>query len=138
MAFSLKNLFGGAVEKVVTSVGNALDKNITNKEEKMAAEKAITEVLLEHQSNLDNEVTERLKADMTSDSWLSKNIRPMTLIFVTAIVTGITLFDGNIGDFAINTSYLPIWQSAFVTIFMFYFGSRGLEKIAQNVNLNKK
>ena len=135
--FSLKDLLGSAVGSVVDSVGNALDANITNKEERMAAEKAVTEVLLNFQANLDSEVTERLRIDMTSDSWLSKNVRPVTLIATFLIVVLITLLDGNIGDFSVNVTYLPIWQSAFITILMFYFGSRGVEKVVKDINTAK-
>ena len=135
--FSLKDFFGSAIDSVVSSVGDAIDKNVTNKEEKLAAEKAITEVLLNYQGELDSEVTERLRIDMTSDSWLSKNVRPLTLIATFTIMVVTTLFDGNVGEFSVNVSYLPIWQSAFITVLMFYFGSRGIEKIVKDYNTGK-
>lgn len=136
--FSLKNLLGSAVDSLVSSIGKALDDNITNKEEKLAAEKAIAEVVLNHEADLDSEVTERLRIDMDSDSWLSKNVRPLTLIAVFTIISIMTLFDGNIGNFSVSTAYLPLWQGAFSTILIAYFGSRGAEKIFKTVNAKKK
>ena len=138
MAFSLKNLLGSAVEKVVGSVGKALDDNITNKEEKMAAEKAITEVLANYQISLDAEVTERLSIDMNSDSVLSKNIRPITLIFTTVVITSLAITHGNFGDFVVEEAYITLFQSLLILQYGFYFGSRGVEKVIQSINSNKK
>ena len=138
MAFSLKNLLGGAVEKVVGSVGKALDDNITNIEEKMAAEKAITEVLANYQISLDAEVTERLSIDMNSDSVLSKNIRPITLIFTTIVITSLAITHGNFGDFVVEEAYITLFQSLLILQYGFYFGSRGIEKVIQSINSNKK
>ena len=135
--FNLKQLLGLDAGTLIEKVSTGLDDLITNEEERAEAKRAIAEVLLNHEASLDSEVTERLRIDMTSDSWLSKNIRPLTLGAVFLIVSLITLFDGNIGSFHIQTGYLPLWESAFLTILVAYFGSRGAEKIFKDINTSK-
>ena len=136
--FNLKQLLGLDAGGLVDKVTSGLDNLFTNEEERAEAKKAIAEVILNHEASLDSEVTERLRIDMTSDSWLSKNIRPLTLGAVFAIVAFITLFDGNVGTFSVETAYLPLWQGAFTTILIAYFGSRGAEKIFKDIKTTKK
>lgn len=136
--FNLKALLGLDAGTLLDKVGGVVDSFTTTEEERAEAKKAIAEVLLNHEANLDSEVTERLRIDMTSDSWLSKNVRPMTLIATFGIVALITLFDGNIGNFSVETAYLPLWQGAFMTILIAYFGSRGAEKIFKDIKTTKK
>lgn len=101
----------------------------------------------EHEENLESELTERLKLDMTSDSWLPKNVRPMALIFMTitvSILAFFTVFDDKLVDNQLQA--LNVWVPFFTTLMMviygFYFGSRGIEKVqkiraARNTELEK-
>ena len=74
-----------------------------------------------------HELTDRLKADMASDSWLSKNIRPMTLI---AILGGYFIFAGlSAGGIQVNEAYVKLLGEWGMLIMSFYFGGRTLEKI---------
>ena len=74
-----------------------------------------------------HEITERLKADMGSDSWLSKNIRPMTLI---AILAGYFVFAGlSAAKIDVNSEYVQLLGQWGMLIMSFYFGGRTLEKI---------
>ena len=111
---------------------------MNSKEEKLKAQKEITEVLLKYQGNLDSEVTERLKADMQSDNKLSKSIRPASLIFTTFVVSAFAITDGNFGDFMVDKAYITLFQSLMLLQYGFYFGSRGIEKITKGVNINIK
>ena len=72
--------------------------------------------------------TERWKLDMQSDSFLSKNIRPLVLIFLTVIFTALAFFDGNIGGFKVAEEYIPIFQSLLITVYGAYFVGRTWEK----------
>jgi hypothetical protein len=73
------------------------------------------------------EVTKRAQADMASDSWLSKNIRPMTLIFILVVYTA---FAGmSAGDIEVNNNYVELLGQWGMLIMSFYFGGRTLEKI---------
>lgn len=79
-----------------------------------------------------HELTERLKADMGSDSWLSKNIRPMTLVFILITYTAFGLMSA--WDIEVNNNYVELLGQWGMLIMSFYFGGRTLEKI---MNLKK-
>ena len=138
MGFSLKDFLGNSAAKVVEAIGTALDKNITNREERDAAKLELTKVFLESQRDSEIELTKRLQADMSSDSWLSKNIRPLTLIFLLVVTAVLTLFDGNVGGFTVNMAYIELYKSLLLVAFCFYYGSRGAEKIMQQIHKSKQ
>tara|TARA_R110001606_G_scaffold129540_2_gene264428 strand:+ start:115 stop:501 length:387 start_codon:yes stop_codon:yes gene_type:complete len=122
----LLDLLGG---NILGSVGNIVDNLTTSDEERLAAKQAIEEVLMQAESNAQEQVTKRWEADMKSDNWLSKNIRPLICIFLTAIFVVLSLFDGNIGGFVIQESYIPIYQTLLITVYGAYFAGRSIEKI---------
>lgn len=77
------------------------------------------------------ELTKRLQADMASDSWLSKNIRPLVLVFLLVMYT---IFAGiSIGDNDINPIYADMLQDMLMAAFGFYFVSRGIEKVTDKI-----
>jgi hypothetical protein len=74
-----------------------------------------------------NNLTDRLKADMGSDSWLSKNIRPMTLIFILVAYSTFAMMSAF--DLETNQAYVELLGQWGMLIMSFYFGGRTLEKI---------
>jgi hypothetical protein len=72
---------------------------------------------------------------MKHGSWLSKNIRPLTLVFLTAIFTVLSVFDGNLQiageDFTIGAAYVPVYQTLLMTVYAAYFAGRSIEKVKQ-------
>tara|TARA_A100001201_G_scaffold128503_1_gene113531 strand:+ start:514 stop:900 length:387 start_codon:yes stop_codon:yes gene_type:complete len=122
----LLNILGG---NVIEKVGNVIDNLSTSKEEALAAKKAIKEVMMKAESDAQEQVTRRWEADMKSDNWLSKNIRPLICIFLTAIFVVISIFDGNAGGFEIAPAYIPIYQTLLITVYGAYFAGRSIEKI---------
>jgi hypothetical protein len=119
---------------IIKEVGDVLDKLTTTKEEKLEASKTIQEILEKANSDAQAQVTERWKADMASDSFLSKNIRPLVLIFLTAVFTILSFFDGNVGDFTVADQYVPVFQSLLITVYGAYFVGRTWEKAKQSGN----
>ena len=79
----MKKLFQWLTGGVIKEVGNVIDKLTTTKEEKLEAQRLIQEILEKADSEAQQQVTDRWKADMASDSWLAKNIRPLVLVFLT-------------------------------------------------------
>jgi len=122
----LLDILGGGVIK---QVGDVLDKLTTSKEEKLAAQQKIEEVLMQAEANAQEQVTRRWEADMKSDNWLSKNIRPLICIFLSIMFVVISIFDGNAGGFTIAPAYVPIYQTLLITVYGAYFAGRSLEKI---------
>jgi len=122
----LLDLLGGGI---IQQVGNVVDNLTTSKEERMAAKRAMEEIFIKAEAQAQEQVTKRWEADMKSDNWLSKNIRPLICIFLTAIFVVLSLFDGNIGGFVIQESYIPIYQTLLITVYGAYFAGRSIEKI---------
>ena len=123
-------LFGGAGLDVADKIGGLVDKFVRTKDEKAAFEKEMTVIFQEHELSLEKEISARHKADMASDSWLSKNIRPMITIFSLAIYTLFAITDGNLGSFNIADRYVELMGQILSYALGFYFTSRGLEKIS--------
>ena len=82
---------------------------------------------LQADMNEQDNLTERAKADMASDSWLSKNIRPMTLIFILVVYTVFAMMSAY--GYNANESYVTLLGQWGMLIMSFYFGGRTLEKI---------
>tara|TARA_X000001382_G_scaffold65474_1_gene45411 strand:- start:1543 stop:1929 length:387 start_codon:yes stop_codon:yes gene_type:complete len=125
MSKLLNFLGGGVIEKL----GNVVDNLSTSEEERLAAKQAMEEVLVKAEAQAQEQVTRRWEADMRSDNWLSKNIRPLVCIFLTAIFVILSVFDGNVGGFTIQESYIPIYQTLLITVYGAYFAGRSIEKI---------
>jgi len=98
------------------------DKQLTPKDKETALK------LLEMDVVEMQEVSKRWESDMKSDSWLSKNTRPMTLIFLTMSTVLIILLDSFNIDFGVNTEWIDLLKSLLITTYVAYFGSRGVEK----------
>ena len=125
MSKLLKILGGNVIEKV----GGVIDNLTTTEEERLAAKQAMEEVLMQAEADAQEQVTRRWEADMKSDNWLSKNIRPLICIFLTAMFVIISIFDGNAGGFEIASAYIPIYQTLLITVYGAYFAGRSIEKI---------
>ena len=98
----MKKILAWLTGGVIKEVGNVIDKLTTTEEEKLEAQRLIQEILEKADSEAQEQVTARWEADMKSDSWLSKNIRPAVLIFLTVVFTILAFFDGNIGEFKVT------------------------------------
>lgn len=94
-----------------------------NKEDKDTALKLIELDLIEMQ-----EVTKRWQSDMLSDSWLSKNVRPMAIVFLTVVTAIFISLDGST-NFEVDDVWVDLLKTLLVTTYLAYFGSRGVEKI---------
>ena len=109
---------------LLRTVGNLIrgDKNITpeNKEEALK--------LLEIDMVELQEISKRWSSDMASDSWLSKNTRPMTLIFLTVSAVFLIVLDSLNIDFGVSTEWIDLLKGLLITVYVSYFGSRGIEK----------
>ena len=113
---------------VIKEIGNVIDKLTTTDEERLEVKKQIQQILEDADTKAQVEVSKRWEADMKSDSFLSKNIRPFILIYLTVIFTSLAFFDGNIGEFALAKEYIPIFQTLLVTVYGAYFVGRTWEK----------
>ena len=121
----LSGLFSGLFK----SAEGILDTTITNKEELQQVKNELEKIVNEAEKNASNQVTDRWKSDNLSDNKLSKNIRPLSLIFVTFVFVIISFMDGNVGEFKLNESYIPVYQTLLLSIYGAYFVGRTITKI---------
>ena len=113
----------------IKDIGGVIDNLHTSGEEKAAAKQKMEEILAAAEQAAQVQVSARWEADMKHGSWLSKNIRPMTLIFLTVVFVILSVFDGNLGDFTISASYVPVYQTLLMTVYAAYFAGRSIEKV---------
>ena len=125
MSKLLSFLGGNTIEKI----GDVVDKLSTSDEERMEAKRMMKQILLDAEAKGQEQVTRRWEADMKSDNWLSKNIRPLICIFLTAMFIIISIFDGNLGEFVISPAYVPIYQTLLITVYGADFAGRSIENI---------
>jgi len=123
---------------VIKEIGNAIDKLTTTEEEKLEIKKQVQQILEDADTKAQEQVTARWQSDMQSDSFLSKNIRPIVLIYLTVIFTICAFFDGNVGEFVIAEEYIPIFQTLLVTVYGAYFVGRSWEKGKSIINNKNK
>ena len=120
------SLLGG---DAIKDVGNIIDNLHTSGEEKAGAKERITQILADAEQKAQAQVSARWEADLKYGSWLSKNIRPLTLIFLTGVFVVLSVFDGNAGEFTIGEAYVPVYQTLLMTVYAAYFAGRSIEKV---------
>lgn len=103
--------------------------------EKAKLEQQELEALLAAQANQENNVSERWKADMASDSWLSKNVRPGTLVYLLTAYLVFALLDG--AGYKISESYVSLLGQWGMLVMTAYFGGRTVEKVMEMRNKGK-
>ena len=121
-------IFSGGADKLVESVGGVLDNLTTSKEEKLEAKRKLEELILNHEAEMQRNVTDRWKADMNSDSWLSKNVRPLVLIFLVVSTVLMIFIDAGAIQFNVEEKWTDLLQLVLFTVIGAYFGGRSLEK----------
>tara|TARA_R110001583_G_scaffold103662_5_gene250933 strand:+ start:286 stop:678 length:393 start_codon:yes stop_codon:yes gene_type:complete len=125
----LTNLFSGGASELVKGVGSVIDNLHTSKEEKMAAELKIKELISSYEVEMEKNITSRWEADLKSDSWLSKNVRPMVLIFLIVCTMLLIFIDAGAINFNVKDSYVDLLQMVLITVIGAYFGGRSFEKV---------
>ena len=125
----LTNLLSGGAAKLVESVGGVIDNLHTSKEEKLEAEAKIKDLVMGYEAEMQKQVTERWKMDMQSDSWLSKNIRPLVLIFLVISTVLLIFIDAGAISFVVEDKWTDLLQLVLITVIGAYFGGRSLEKV---------
>ena len=125
----LGNLLSGGAAELVKGVGGVIDNLHTSKEEKLEAERKIKEVIANYEVEMEKNITSRWEADLKSDSWLSKNVRPMVLIFLIICTMLLIFIDAGTIKFNVKDSYIDLLQIVLITVIGAYFGGRSLEKV---------
>ena len=125
----LGNLLSGGAAELVKGVGGVIDNLHTSKEEKLEAERKIKELVSSYEIEMEKNITERWKMDMQSDSWLSKNIRPLVLVFLVVSTVLMIFIDAGAISFVVEDKWTDLLQLVLITVIGAYFGGRSLEKV---------
>tara|TARA_R100000329_G_scaffold149765_1_gene141068 strand:- start:240 stop:635 length:396 start_codon:yes stop_codon:yes gene_type:complete len=125
-------IFSSGATELVKEVGTVVDDLVTTEEEKSEAKRKLQNMIMNYESELQKEVTTRWTQDMNSDSWLSKNIRPMVLIFLVVSTVVLIFIDGGVIDFHVDSNWINLLQLTLLTVISAYFGGRSWEKIKRN------
>ena len=124
----LTNIFSSGATELVKGVGGVIDNLHTSKEEKLEAAQKIKELVASYEIEMEKQVTSRWEADMKSDSWLSKNVRPMVLIFLVVSTVLMIFIDAGTIKFVVEPKWTDLLQIVLITVIGAYFGGRSLEK----------
>ena len=132
------NIFSGSVTSVIDSVSSAVDKFVTTDKEKLELHNELAKIELEHmlkaselELKFEEEISKRHQSDMISDNWLSKSIRPLTLIFILVMYSLLSISSGF--EFEVTEAYVKLLGEWGMLIMSFYFGGRTVEKVSQIV-----
>ena len=123
------NLLSKGTAELVKNVGGVIDNLHTSAEEKLNAERKIKEMIMGYEAEMQKQVTERWKLDMNSDSWLSKNIRPLVLVFLVVATVLLIFIDAGVITFQVQDKWTDLLQLVLITVIGAYFGGRSLEKV---------
>ena len=144
-----KKLISGSLSKIIKELGEAIDKNVTNDEERLELRNALAQIGLNAELEserialqYEQELSKRHQADMMSDDVYSKRIRPLAVAYLLFVISILAVSDGNFHwnemQFTIQPEYITLFQSLLMTAFMFYFGGRSVEKVAKIISDWKK
>ena len=125
----LGKLLSGGTADLIKNVGGVIDNLHTSKEEKLEAERKVKDLIANYEIEMEKNITERWKMDMQSDSWLSKNIRPLVLIFLVVSTVLMIFIDAGVIAFEVKASWVDLLQLVLITVIGAYFGGRSLEKV---------
>ena len=125
----LSKIFSSGATELVKGIGGVIDNLHTSKEEKLEAEQKVKELVSSYEIEMEKNITERWKMDMQSDSWLSKNIRPLVLVFLVASTVLMIFIDAGTIKFIVEDKWTDLLQLVLITVIGAYFGGRSLEKV---------
>ena len=128
----LSKIFSSGATELIKGVGGVIDNLHTSKEEKLAAELKVKELISNYEVEMEKTITDRWKADMNSDSWLAKNVRPLVLIFLVLSTVLMIFIDAGTIKFQVESKWTDLLQLVLITVIGAYFGGRTLEKSKKN------
>ena len=124
----LTKIFSAGASDLIGSIGGVVDNLTTSKEEKLEAERKIKELVSNYEVEMEKTITDRWKSDMASDSWMSKNVRPLVLVFLVVSTVLMIFIDAGVLSFNVEAKWTDLLQLVLITVIGAYFGGRSIEK----------
>jgi hypothetical protein len=134
------DILSGGVDKIVDSVGAAIDRNVTTDHERLKIQNELEKIKLdaaqqalkleaELELKMEESVTSRWQADMSSDEPIAKKVRPYSLVYLLVVVSILSVIDGNLLSFTVKDVYIELFQALLMLVFGAYYGGRTIEKV---------
>ena len=127
----LTQIFSSGAAELVKGIGGVIDNLHTSGEEKLAAEQKVKELIASYEVQMEKEISSRWNADMKSDSWLSKNVRPLVLVFLVVSTVLMIFIDAGTINFVVEDKWTDLLRLVLITVIGAYFGGRSLEKVKE-------
>ena len=131
------SILSGGVDKIVDSVGTAIDKVITSDEERLVLKNELAKIQLDAkykqealEVQFEQEITSRWKSD--NEHGLTRLVRPAIVVWSFALLTIVVIADGNLGNFAVRAEYIPLVAQIVVASVVSYMGARSFDKYTKN------
>ena len=121
-------IFSAAGGDLIKSVGSVVDDLVTTDEERLEAKNKIETMFREYEAQMQKEVTARWLSD-NQGSWLTKNIRPLVLIFLCVSTVLLIFIDAGVILFIVDEAWKDLLKMVLITCIGAYFGGRSYEKI---------
>tara|TARA_R110000744_G_scaffold30880_2_gene72952 strand:- start:514 stop:912 length:399 start_codon:yes stop_codon:yes gene_type:complete len=122
-------IFGGAAGGIAKSISGIIDKHTFSKEEKARFENEMTKVFIDAESDMQQNVTERWKADLEHGNILTRSVRPLVLVFLIVSTVLLVFIDSGNINFQVEEKWTDLLQLVLITVIGSYFGGRSIEKI---------
>jgi hypothetical protein len=139
----LGKIVTAGVDSVIDSVSSGLDSLFTSDEERLEMKNKLEQIRnnaklkqLELAQEQEKQITKRWLSD--NEHFITRLVRPLSFASVLVLFGAVVLADGNVGQFKINPSYIPLLENVLITMVFAYFGSRGAEKITKHIKGNNK
>ena len=130
-------MLSGGVDKIVDSVGNAVDSIVTSDEERLILKNELAKIQLDAkykqealEVQFEQEITSRWKSD--NEHGLTRLVRPAIVVWSFALLTIVVIADGNLGNFAVRAEYIPLVAQIVVASVVSYMGARSFDKYTKN------
>jgi len=131
MSQILAKIFGKAGGGILKSLSNGADKFITTGDEKRKFQKEMEQIFLDAEATMQQNVTERWKADLEHGNWLTRSVRPIVLVFLIVSTVVMVFVDSGSIVFNVEEKWTDLLQLVLMTTIGAYFGGRSVEKFNQ-------
>ena len=125
----LAKLFGGAGADIAGKISGIIDKHTFSKEEKAKLKSEMDQVFIAAEADMQKNITERWKTDLQHGNWLTKSVRPLTLIFLVVSTVVMVFIDSGFIAFNVEEKWTDLLQLTLITVIGAYFGGRSIEKV---------
>ena len=125
----LAKLFGGAGAGIAGKISGIIDKHTFSKEERAQLKQEMDKVFIDAEADMQKNVTERWKTDLQHGNWLTKSVRPLTLIFLVVSTVVMVFIDSGFIAFDVEEKWTDLLQLTLITVIGAYFGGRSIEKV---------